>query len=185
MAEIIINEVSVETKNALKGKISILDTLHGKSAYELAILNGFQGTEEEWLRSLKGEIGNHGIYLGSGDMPEDYNVQIDPNGDTLTIEDIIEAVNAQTNKITSVTLYADKWEGETSPYSQKVEISVATANSKINLNPTIEQLNIFYNKDISFVVENDEGNITVYCIGQKPTNNYTMQATLMEVVIDG
>lgn len=185
MAEIIINEVSVETKNALKGKISILDTLHGKSAYELAILNGFQGTEEEWLRSLKGETGNHGIYLGSGDMPEDYNVQIDPNGDTLTIKDIIEAVLAQTNKIASVTLYADKWEGEASPYSQVVTIQGVTSNSKIDLNPTTEQLNIFHSKDLAFVVGNNNGIITVYCIGQKPANDYTMQATISEVVING
>ena len=54
MAEII-NEVSVATKNALKGKVSLLKTLHGKSAYEVAVLNGFSGTEEEWLLSLKGE----------------------------------------------------------------------------------------------------------------------------------
>ena len=26
----------------------------GKSAYEIAVENGFEGTEEEWLESLKG-----------------------------------------------------------------------------------------------------------------------------------
>lgn len=30
----------------------------GKSAYEVALDNGFEGTEEEWLESLKGETGN-------------------------------------------------------------------------------------------------------------------------------
>lgn len=33
------------------------DTLKGKSAYESAVENGFQGTEAEWLRSLKGSGG--------------------------------------------------------------------------------------------------------------------------------
>lgn len=32
----------------------------GKSAYEIAVDNGFEGTEEEWLESLKGEQGEQG-----------------------------------------------------------------------------------------------------------------------------
>ncbi len=32
----------------------------GKSAYEIALTNGFEGTEEEWLESLKGEDGENG-----------------------------------------------------------------------------------------------------------------------------
>lgn len=179
---------TIHNNKPIKGTLQAVYGKDGKSAYELALNNGFEGTEAEWLESLigkKGDTGNSGVYLGSGDMPDDCNVQIDPNGDILTIEQIVNRVLENVNKITTVTLYADRWIGETSPYSQMIEISGATINSKINLNPTIEQLNIFYNKDISFVVENDEGNITVYCIGQKPTNDYTMQATLNEVVIDG
>ena len=32
----------------------------GDSAYEVAVAEGFQGTEEEWLESLKGEQGDPG-----------------------------------------------------------------------------------------------------------------------------
>ena len=32
----------------------------GLSAYEVAVENGFDGTEEEWLDSLKGGPGKHG-----------------------------------------------------------------------------------------------------------------------------
>lgn len=32
----------------------------GKSAYEIAVDNGFEGTEEEWLESLKGDTGPNG-----------------------------------------------------------------------------------------------------------------------------
>lgn len=32
----------------------------GKSAYEVAVDEGFKGTEEEWLESLKGEPGEPG-----------------------------------------------------------------------------------------------------------------------------
>ena len=90
---------------------------------------------------------------------------------------------AEANKIASITLYASKWEGEASPYSQVVNVSGVTDKSKIDLNPTVEQLNIFYSKDISFVVGNNNGIITVYCIGQKPTNDYTLQATITEVTV--
>ena len=37
----------------------------GLSAYEVALENGFVGTEEEWLESLKGEPGS-----GGGDLPD-------------------------------------------------------------------------------------------------------------------
>ena len=32
----------------------------GKSAYEIAVEHGYQGTEEQWLESLKGEKGDKG-----------------------------------------------------------------------------------------------------------------------------
>ena len=38
----------------IQGTINDLKTLHGYSAYEIAVINGFEGTEEEWLESLKG-----------------------------------------------------------------------------------------------------------------------------------
>lgn len=50
----------------------------GASAYDIAVANGFQGTEIEWLASLKGESG---VYFGSDTPPADCNVWIDPNGD--------------------------------------------------------------------------------------------------------
>ena len=43
------------------------DGINGKSAYQIAIDNGFQGTEEEWLESLKGQDGKDGI----ADAPSD------------------------------------------------------------------------------------------------------------------
>ena len=33
--------------------------------------------------------------------------------------------------------------------------------------------------------ENDDGVVSVYCIGQVPTNDYTLQVTVMEVAVDG
>jgi len=85
-------------------------------------------------------------------------------------------------KISSVNLLASAWEGGASPYSQVVTIEGTTENSKVDLNPSVEQLNIFHNKDISFVPENVDGVITVFCLGQKPTMDYNIQVTITEVV---
>ena len=49
---------NAETK-VLRGRINRLDTLC-ISAYAIAVQNGFEGTEEEWLASLKGEKGADG-----------------------------------------------------------------------------------------------------------------------------
>ena len=101
------------------------------------------------------------------------------------LDEIKDASAAVTSTIGSVDLIAANWEGTGSPYSQVVNINGATEYSKVDLNPTVEQLSIFHNKDIAFVTENDGGVITVYCIGQKPLNDYTMQVTLTEVVTNG
>ena len=37
-----------------------IKTLRGKSAYEIAVENGFEGTEAEWLVSLHGKDGRDG-----------------------------------------------------------------------------------------------------------------------------
>lgn len=41
---------------------------------------------------LKGEQGVSGVYVGSGEMPEGYDVQIDPNGEAFDIEAYIEEI---------------------------------------------------------------------------------------------
>ena len=46
----------------------------GKSAYEIAVDNGFTGTEEEWLESLKGEKGNDGRSVTGITTDENNNV---------------------------------------------------------------------------------------------------------------
>lgn len=48
-------------KQELIDKIESLGPgLDGKSAYEVAVANGFEGDETEWLASLKGEQGETG-----------------------------------------------------------------------------------------------------------------------------
>lgn len=130
------------TAKTLRGTINSLDVLV-IDAYGVAVRNGFEGTEKEWLESLKG--------------------------------------GGSTAYITHVDLPSANWQGEDNIYSQVVNIDGVTEYSKVDINPSVEQLAVFYQKDIAFVTENEDGVVTVYCIGQKPLDNYTMQVTITEV----
>ena len=198
------------------------DGIDGKSAYEIALTNGFEGTETEWLESIrgkdghtpvkgvdyfdgkdgkdgtmsfeelteeqkeslrgeKGDPGNPGVYIGSGDMPEDCYVQIDPNGKALGFEEIEKLLRPA--RITTVDLPASAWTGADHLYSQVVTIDGITEYSKVDLLPSVEQLAVFYTKDVAFVTENEDGVVTVYAIGDKPLLDYTMQAQITEVAL--
>ena len=135
---------SAESKNVLRGKLNGLKTIHGYSAYEVAVINGFSGTEKEWLESLRG---------GGGGAA----------------------------RISEIHLPSGNWVSEgANLHSQVVDVDV-TENSQVDITPTVEQLVIFYEKDVSFVTENEGGVVTVYAIGQKPENDYTFQVTITEV----
>ena len=94
---------------------------------------------------------------------------------------ILGQISKSSSKIAYVDLLASNWIGDSSPYSQIVEIDGVTENSQVDLTPSIEQLVVFYEKDLGFVTENEDGVVTVYAIGQKPENDYTIQVTITEV----
>lgn len=91
----------------------------------------------------------------------------------------------------SVTIYPDKWvqmadsNGDfiVNRYYQYVTINNATVtpNSKIDLQPKPEDLVVFHEKDLSFTAVNSGGQVRICVIGQKPTQEYTMQVTITEV----
>lgn len=174
-----------------KNHLPLTDT---KKGIITPINKNISGISEAMIENLKREIyaqlSEDLLKLVSADKLYDivsnyvYN-NIEMLKENRNVELAIEKAIAQVNKIVTVTLFADGWEGASSPYSQKLISSEVTPNSKVDLNPTVEQLAIFHNKDISFVVVNEEGAITVYCIGQKPTKDYTMQATITEVAMNG
>lgn len=75
------NEFIVSMNEALRGK-------DGKSAYEIAVDYGFEGTEEEWLQSLKGAPGKNGenYVLTETDKTDIANMVLNliPNGDEVS-----------------------------------------------------------------------------------------------------
>ena len=88
----------------------------GKSAYEIAVENGFDGTEEEWLDSLKGEPGTtvyselsdkpsiNGVILEGAKTFGDLGIQSSTD-DSLNTTDktIVGAINELLEKINALT----------------------------------------------------------------------------------
>ena len=70
-------------------------------------------------------------------------------------------------------------------YGQDVSVTNATItpNSKVDMQLSSEQAVIFQNKSLAFVAENDEGAVTIYCVGGIPQEDYTIQVTVTEVVV--
>lgn len=93
---------------------------------------------------------------------------------------------------TRITLYGgDAWqpvEGFDRRYTQDITEQLAgkvTANSKVDMQPTPEQLYSFQAKDVTFTTVNEGGYVRVCVIGERPTNDYEdIQVTITEVVIN-
>ena len=139
-----------------------------------------QEADYVWSTAVNKSISVSAGINNSGEIEEEYPDVIDQ------ILGKIDAFNRPTGPaatIGAVTLWAANWQGGDSLYSQVVEIAGVTEYSQVDLTPSVEQLSVFYNKDLAFVTENDGGVVTVYAIGQRPANDYTIQVTITEVYV--
>jgi hypothetical protein len=94
---------------------------------------------------------------------------------------------------TFITLYGNKWETDstnTRRHTQDITEQLKgkiTKRSKIDLQPTPQQLLSFYENDVTFTTVNNEGKVRVCAIGTKPDENENyenIQITITEVAID-
>ena len=105
---------------------------------------------------------------------------------THTSEELDEATEKVLNgslntKKVSITL-STNWTGDASPYTQTVTISNITANSKVDLQPDATAIaQMAEDSTVALYIANDNGTLTVYAIGEKPTVELTIQATITEV----
>lgn len=124
--------------------------LIGESAYEIALADGFEGTEEEWLESLHGD---------------DY-VLTDSD-----IEEIADLVEEHTSEIT-VILTASGWEGTAAPYMQTVNVDGMAADTQgtvfVSELATDEQYNAAMYAMLRKTAQGTNS-ITLKAYGEKPT----------------
>lgn len=92
---------------------------------------------------------------------------------------------------TFITLYGEKWDTDVEDgrrHTQDITEQLTgkiTKRSKIDLQPTPQQLLRFYENDVTFTTVNSEGKVRVCAIGTKPDEDYeNIQVTITEVAID-
>ena len=103
-------------------------------------------------------------------------------------EQLLKLANQVAPSPASVTIYADKWvQDSENLWHQVVQVNNATITpySKVDFQLNVEQFVAFAEKDTALITENDGGTITVYCVRTKTTRDWTIQATVSEVVVNG
>lgn len=182
----VVDDIAVSTEDADKVICSWLISRNAtQKAAPLAFRLTFKCVSEEEEDYVWSTAVNKSIFVcaginGSGGIEEEYP---DAISQILGKIDEIIRISDSVPTIGEVTLRADAWKGDASPYSQVVEVDGVTEYSQVDLTPSVEQLSVFYYKDLAFVTENDGGVVTVYAIGQKPENDYTIQVTITEVYV--
>lgn len=180
----VLNGLVGDTKvvDQIVNAINDLDLINTYAAkihtHEIAEVSGlFDAVAEAASNTAAQALDNAKAYVDA--KIDDVNILV---GDTAVSEQINKAISAIIPKCTNITLPAANWTGNANPYSQVVVVNGATTNSKIDLQPTALQIVELQNTDIALMVDNNDGVITVYALGGKPTVDYTMQALITEVV---
>lgn len=134
---------------------------NGKSAYEIAVAEGFQGTKEEWLESLKGSNGVNAIYtIFSQDNivhkksieTKLYSININlVDKDTVPVDDYFINIDSFPSGIFVEIIKSDS-------YTYKLNIGIlATSNfnEDVPISLNINYNGIVNNKDIYITVIQD------------------------------
>ena len=119
----------------------------GKSAYEIAVENGFEGTEQEWLESLVGQAAGFGAptasatSLASGEQP---TVSVSASGeDTAKIFDFQFGIPAGRDGMAEILEL---------PFGESISVTEEQKNKILSNTPPIIRLKI-----------NDDSGILFYC----------------------
>lgn len=90
--------------------------------------------------------------------------------------------NGTSARIAEIYLPVSEWKGGESPYSQVVDMNTVSIRSKVDLQLSVDQTKKICTEGFALTAENNEGVVTVYAIGNKPQESYTIQATVTEVL---
>ena len=126
---------SLTSKQGLEGSLSN-EVLRGYSAYQVAVLNGFEGTEKEWLNSLKGDA-----------VLVDSLVSDDGNGNItyeVSLHEEIVSDDGNGNLTFNATLVEGGVPAGTTDY-EKLKNKPSINGVELNGNVTLEQLGLIGN----------------------------------------
>lgn len=98
-------DLTINDINGTQPTVGLRNGSNGASAYQIAVNNGFSGTEEEWLKSLKGEDGTVTVSTNKIDKTfvlsaSDWSNNI-PYTQTVTVNGITEDLNPRMDVVIS------------------------------------------------------------------------------------
>lgn len=149
------------------GEINEIKNGNGASAYEIAVENGFEGTEAEWLESLKGEKGDKGdsgivdvaeiddiaevgIFRVDNELiisaEEVWNTDLGVPFHFKGTVEILDGINFDTNK--SIFVNGDSLNG-VPLLKYNNSMGVEGGNTYVFLNADFSSLTIYYDEDKS------------------------------------
>lgn len=155
----------------VQGKYNVEDT---DDKYAHIVGNG-----DNSARSNAHTLDWSGTAWFAGDVKVGGTGQDDTGAKVLATQDYVQSFLP---KSTTVTIPAANWVGDSNPWSQVVTVNGATANSKLDLQPTALQIVALQRDEIVLMLQNDSGVVTAWAVGNKPTEDYTMQVLITEVV---
>jgi hypothetical protein len=94
----------------------------------------------------------------------------------------LKNINNAIPKYTTISLLATSWIDDGQLCYQDIALNCVTDKSMVNLQPTPEQLITWQDNGLTFTTYSSNGSVRVFAIGDLPTEDYTVQATVHEMV---
>ena len=81
---------------------------------------------------------------------------------------------------TTITILADAWVGDSSPYTQEVACRGVNVNSTVDLRPSPSQFEEIQAAEIALMAVNDQGRVIVYSFDGKLESDMEMQVEITD-----
>ena len=133
-----------------------------------------------WPRLISGY--NHLYITGTGHLIIEYRNVIKV-ADAFDDNDEMNVAPVDKNMLhlKNIVLLADNWEeASDGVYTQSVTLYCATKYSKVDIQPTEDQILALHNDNVEIQIVNNDGEIKAYSYGGKPSINLDLQATMEE-----
>lgn len=86
-------------------------------------------------------------------------------------------------KLVTISIPASGWSGSNNSYSQAISVNGVNANSKLDLQPTSEQIAELQNAEIILMASNNNGIVVLHSLNGKPSKDLRMQMLITDVEV--